>query len=290
MTTPIRATLWLFTTALLMASSGVSAASTRQPAGAPPQYTVTAVASGHGSITPASQVVAETTTATVTVTPDAGYVLAGVDGGACGAFDNGDGTWTTDQIFADCTISASFVLSADDVVLQSDFETDVATIDDLDLGIDQAILGSSINWLTGVTCHACSEPDYHFRAAASFPVQAHVYLVFRFPINLPADSYGVVTDVEGDDALSVPLMSGDTVGPDRTFAYPVSPASTAAWRTMAGVDAYVGFRFLDTGTGRIDYGYAHLVTGASTATQPSGFPATITGYAFNRRGGAIPIP
>jgi hypothetical protein len=282
MPTPIRATPWLFTTALLAVFSCAQASSTPQPSGAPPQYTVTAVAGEHGSVTPPSQVVDEATTATFTVTPDNGYVLAGVDGGACGAFDNGDGTWTTDQIFADCTISANFVLSAADVLFQSDFETDIATIDNLDLAIDQAILGASINWLTGATCHACSEPDYHFRAAASFPVQAHVYL--------PADSYGVVTDIAGDEAQSVPLMSGDAVGPDRTFAYPVSPASTAAWRTMAGVDAYVGFRFLDTGTGRIDYGYAHLVTGASTSAQPSGFPATISGYAYNRRGAPIAIP
>jgi hypothetical protein len=274
----------------LLAVCTFAQAATHRPSGTPTQYTVTAVAGEHGSITPTSQVVDETATATVTVTPDPGYVLAGVDGGACGAFDNGDGTWTTDQIYADCTVSAGFVLSAADVVMQSDFEPDVMTADDLNLGIDQAILGSSINWLTGATCHNCPQPDYHFRAASSFPVQTHFYLVFRFPINLPQDSYGVVTDTSDEDAVSIPLASGDSIGPNRVFGYPVSTAGSASWRSMSGVDAYLGFRFLDTGSGRINYGYAHLVTGTSATSPPSGFPATIVSYAYNRRGDAIVIP
>jgi len=249
----------------------------------PPQYTVSAVAGAHGSVDPASQVVDEGVTATIAITPDPGYVIAGVDGGACGATDNGDGTWTTDGIFGDCTVTASFVLSAADVVYQADFDADIVEVDDLDLDVDSAILGSSINWLTGATCHQCSEPDYHFRAASSFAVLGHFYLVFRFPINLPEDSYGVVTDLDGN---SLPLASGDTVGPAQTFGYPVSPDSTASWRSTGGVDAYVGFRFLDTNTGRINYGYARLVTGGGT----SGFPATIMSYAYNRRGEAITIP
>jgi hypothetical protein len=255
-----------------------------------PQYTVTAEAGAHGTADPATQIVDEGSTATITVAADPGYVVAYVDGGACGASDNGDGTWTTDQIFGDCTVTASFVLSAADVVFQGDFDADIVAVDDLDLDIDSVILGSSINWLSGATCHACSEPDYHFRAASSFAVLGHFYLVFRFPINAPEDSYGVVTDTTGDDAVSIPLASGDTVGPDQVFAFPVSTAGSAAWRSTDGVDAYLGFRFLNTDTGRINYGYAHLVTAASASTPPSGFPATIVGYAYNRRGDPIVIP
>jgi hypothetical protein len=258
--------------------------------GTPPQYTVTAVAVEHGSATPPSQLVNEGVSATVTITPDVGYVLAGVDGGACGATDNGDGSWTTDGIFADCTITATFVLSADDVMFLGDFDSDIVSVDALDLDIDHAILGSSVNWLTGATCHACSEPDYQLRAASSFPVQAHTYLVFRFPINLPEDAYGLVTDVPGEDGVSTPLQSGATIGPAQAFGFPVSIGSSAAWRSLDGVDGYLGFRFLNTATGRINYGYAHLVTGASATSPASGFPATITGYSYNQRGDAIVIP
>lgn len=257
-----------------------------QPNGTPAQYTVTATADGNGTADPASQLIDQGNTANFTITPDTGYALGGVDGGACGVHDNGDGTWTSDQIFADCGITAYFVLDAADVMLKGDFDPDIVEADAIDLQVDQSILGSSINWLTGATCHSCPEPVYQFRAASSFPIIGNIYLVFRFPMNLPDDAYGVVTDITGDEAASVPLYSGDAVGPDRTFAYPVSTNGAAAWRTSNGVDAYLGFRFFDTNTGRIDYGYARLMTGAGT----SGFPATIVGYAYDQRGNPITIP
>ncbi len=178
------------------------------------------------------------------------------------------------------------MLDAADVIAQGDFDPDVVTIDNLNLGIDYSILGSSVDWLTSATCHGCPDPDYQFRAASSLQVLGSFYLVFRFPMNLPEDAYGVVTDTTGDAAASVPLQSGDIVGPNRTFAFPVSIDGSAAWRSGSGVDAYLGFRFLDTNTGRIDYGYARLVTGAGE----SGFPATITGYAYDRRGNSIAVP
>lgn len=255
-------------------------------AGTPAQYTVTAAADGHGSVDPPSQAVDEAATATFTIAPDPGYVLGGVDGGACGVHDDGDGTWTTDPIYGDCGITATFVLDAADVILQGDFDPDIVAVGDLGLDVDQSILGSSVNWLTGATCHSCPEPDYQFRASSSFPVLGHFYLVFRFPMSTPEDAYGVVTDVAGDDAASLPLHSGDTVGPDATFGFPVSVDGSAAWRSADGVDAYLGFRFFDPGTGRVDYGYAHTVTGAGS----SGFPATIVGYAYDRRGNPITIP
>jgi hypothetical protein len=292
MTYRFRAALLLPMTCLLAVCSFVQAAPTHRPAGTPPQWTVSAVALGHGSVAPASQVVDQATTATITVTADPGYVLAALDGGACGAFDNGDGTWTTDLIYADCEVTASFVLSAADVVMQGDFDPDIVSVDNLDLSIDYAILGSSVDWLTGATCHSCPDQLYNLRVASSFPVQAHTYLVFRYPLAnaMPADSEGIVADSTGEDPNSIPLMSGASVGPASTFGFPLSIAASSSWRSLSGVDAYVGFRFFNTNTGRINYGYAHLITGASSTTPPSGFPATIPGYAYNRRGDAIVIP
>jgi hypothetical protein len=258
-------------------------------------WTVTATALGHGTVDPVSQTVSEGATTTITVMPDTGYLLAGVDGGACGATDNGDGTWTTDMIFADCGITATFVLSAGDVVSQGDFDSDIVAIDNFNVPIAATILGTSINWINGTTCNGtntdpCSN-DYQLRLSSSFFVQAHFYLVPRFPESTPSDAYGLVTDVTGDAAMWLVLASGDSVGPQSTFDYPTSPASAANWRADDGVDGYFGFRLFNPVSGKVNYGYAHLVTSGYQPPAPlSGFPATIIGYAFNRRGDAIVIP
>ena len=67
---------------------------------------------------------------------------------------------------------------------------------------------------------------------------------------------GVVTDTADDaTAISILLLPGASVGPASTFAFPASTASTAEWRSMSGVDAYVGFRVLNANGGRINCGY-----------------------------------
>jgi hypothetical protein len=304
MTPPIR--LLLPAICLLTVAGLAQAAQPHRPQGTPTQWTVSTSVIGpanlavHGSITPLSQLVNQTDTATVTVTPDPGYVLVSLDMGGCGGTSNGDGTWTTDQIFGDCGITATFALDSADVVFQGDFDPDVKTFDDVNLDLPPTILGASINWQTGATCTGTSDAPcdntYHLRPASSFPVQTHYALVFRFPSNDDTivdgvqPSYGVVTDVPGDDGNSVPLISGDTVGPDQAFGYPVSVASMAAWATADGVDAYVGFRFLNSQSGRVNYGYAHMVTSGQPSGTPTGFPATILDYAYDRRGNAVVIP
>ena len=70
-------------------------------------YTVSATAGVGGSISPASASVASGATTSFTVTPDAGYSIAGVTG--CNGVLSGN-TYTTGAITADCTVSASFVL------------------------------------------------------------------------------------------------------------------------------------------------------------------------------------
>ncbi|HJU39319.1 MAG TPA: hypothetical protein VJ724_07065 [Tahibacter sp.] len=259
-----------------------------------PQYTVTGDVVGHGAVTPPSMLVDEGATATFAVAADPGYRLAGVDMGACGVHDNGDGTWTTDIILGDCGITATFVLDAADVVMQGDFDDDIVRVDDYDVPIQNAILGTSFNWITGENCAGTSgapcSNDFHLRPAASFPVQARVYLVFRFPMSTPADAYGIVTDVDGEDGVSVPLQSGDTVGPQRAFGYPTSSAGSAAWRSASGFDGYIGFRLFNPVSGKTNYGYARMTTSGSTQPTVSGFPASIVGYAYDRRGNPVAIP
>ncbi|MDS4025681.1 MAG: S8 family serine peptidase, partial [Candidatus Contendobacter sp.] len=69
-----------------------------------PTYTVTATAGAHGSISPASRIVAQGATTTFTVTPDAGYTAAAT---GCGGSLSGT-TYTTGPITAACTVTATF--------------------------------------------------------------------------------------------------------------------------------------------------------------------------------------
>jgi len=252
---------------------------------------------GHGSAIPVSQVVNEGDTTTVAITPDPGYLLTSLDDFDCGGTDNGDGTWTTDPIYGDCTITATFALSASDVVFQGDLDPDIKVADDVNLDLPATLLGASINWQTGATCTGTSDAPcdnaYHLRPATGFGVPV---FVFRFPTNddFVLDdslrSYGLAGYSNADDEqFSPPLYSGATIGPEQTFVFPTQPFETAAWVTTDGVDAYLGFRFLNSNTGRINYGYAHLITSGADPVA-TGFPATIVGYAYNRRGDAITIP
>jgi hypothetical protein len=284
-----------------------AAAHSATPGGTPTQFTVTtsvigpASLIGHGSILPASQQVDEGAMSTVTIAADPGYRLTGVDASACSGVDNGDGTWTLGPIEFDCEVIASFAVDPADIVFQSDMENDVRQVADVGLDVPVNIYGASINWETAATCYGSADAPcdstYHFRPASSFFILGHTYLVFRYPTNDDADlpgaphSYGIVATTNNDDpdnpyTVSQPLHSGDTVGPAQNFDYPASVAGCATWTSPDGVDAYIGFQFLNSVSGRINYGYAHMVTQPST----NGFPATITDYAYNRRGDAIVIP
>jgi hypothetical protein len=73
-------------------------------------YTVTAAATGSGgNVTPASQAVANGSTATVAVTPDTGYHINSVAG--CSGSLSGN-AYTTGPITADCTVTATFAADA----------------------------------------------------------------------------------------------------------------------------------------------------------------------------------
>jgi hypothetical protein len=294
-------------TFLLGACPFVQAAPPHRPDGTPITWTVSttvigpASLVGHGTALPVSQVVNQGDPATVTITPDPGYVLTSVDNYTCGGTTNGDGTWTTAPAVGDCTITATFALSVSDVVFQGDLDPDIRVVDNVNLDVPPSILGASINWQTGATCTGTYDApcgtSYHFEPSASYPHLGNYPLVFHFPTNDDAvvddsyRSYGVVGySADGED-FSQPLQSGATIGPEQTFVFPYDAAGTAAWVTPDGVDAYVGFRFLNSETGRINYGYAHFVTSAVMPPNPeSGLPATIVSYAYDRRGDAITIP
>jgi hypothetical protein len=70
------------------------------------KFTVTATAGANGAITPATQETEDGTSATLTVTPNSGYTVT--MGGTCPAGTLVDTTYTTGNIEADCTVTATF--------------------------------------------------------------------------------------------------------------------------------------------------------------------------------------
>lgn len=85
--------------------SGVTAQCYAARSGASVELTVTAVATGPGSVAPGTQTVTSGMSATVTATPDAGSHLAAVNG--CGARFTGN-TVTTAPVTEDCTVTLTF--------------------------------------------------------------------------------------------------------------------------------------------------------------------------------------
>ena len=70
-----------------------------------PRYTVSATSNAHGSITPASQIAIQGDTASITITPDAGYNFA--VRGTCGGSLQGN-TYVTRAASADCAVNVTF--------------------------------------------------------------------------------------------------------------------------------------------------------------------------------------
>uniref|UniRef100_UPI0035DEBC30 S8 family serine peptidase n=1 Tax=Wenzhouxiangella sp. EGI_FJ10305 TaxID=3243768 RepID=UPI0035DEBC30 len=76
-------------------------------------YTVdAAVASGNGSIDPASQSVDHDGTAGGTLSADTGWSLDTLSGDTCSPVDNGDGTWSAPNITDACAVTATFVIDS----------------------------------------------------------------------------------------------------------------------------------------------------------------------------------
>ena len=85
-------------------------------------WTVNASAGANGTITPASQTIDAGTSATLTVTPDAGFTVAAVVGDTCSVAPSGAGTYATGAIHADCAISATFAPDGNDTIFDDGFD------------------------------------------------------------------------------------------------------------------------------------------------------------------------
>ena len=73
-------------------------------------YTVTSIADGNGSITPAEQIVTYEETTTFTITPETGYTINSITTTGCnGSLDPDTDIYMTGSVYSDCTVTAHFI-------------------------------------------------------------------------------------------------------------------------------------------------------------------------------------
>ena len=144
------------------------------------------------------------------------------------------------------------------------------------LTVPNNISGIYLNLVTGATgTSGSSVPGYDFNPYGSGG------LSFFFT--------GANAGLSQNGSSYALLSNFDYVGPLSTFITG-STATTMANFRAGETGGYLGIKFLNEATGATDYGWVQLSTTGTT-----GFPATITGYAFQNDGtaifaGAVPEP
>ncbi len=150
----------------------------------------------------------------------------------------------------------------------------MATIVDsgpVSIGIPNTLAGVYVNWVTGtngVTAAAVPGWDMNPYAIGSGT------LLNMFAPN--GGSNGVVGVIATTAVTTLP--NATTVGSASVYVQGV--ASGVNFRDTA--THYVGIKFMNEGTGLVNYGYAQLQT-----TAPGGFPATIVRYVYENTGAPI---
>ena len=111
----------------------------------PITFTVTASAGTNGTITPATQTANTGTTVSFTVTPSTGYTTT--MGGTCPAGTLVGTTYTTGNITADCTVTASFTANSQEVDVCKNIEGIQTTIPN---GFVKNVAGECVAFVTHV--------------------------------------------------------------------------------------------------------------------------------------------
>jgi hypothetical protein len=144
----------------------------------------------------------------------------------------------------------------------------------INLPIPENIDGVYLNFLTGATA-----------SAAFTGWDINPYLTNGvFTIFWPAASSGGVDTASGANIYAV-LSAGNVVSSASPFTQAAGgggAGSTINYQTTG--QHILGFRFLNEGTGVVNYGYAVF-----NNTAPTGFPATLVSYSYENNGGAITV-
>ena len=129
-------------------------------------------------------------------------------------------------------------------------------------------IGIYVNWLTGGTCTTGCPTEYNFNPYGS------TNLTFWWGGDVLPTSDCVVAG-----ASCAVLAPATVIGPASTFG-----DGNANLFRVTGVQ-YMGFRFVNTVTAQVNYGYVQLTTTGAT-----GHPAVINRYWYNNVGDPITIP
>lgn len=149
----------------------------------------------------------------------------------------------------------------------------------LNAPVHNSINGTCINFLTGVVrdnLPSCPGDDFNPYT------QTGSLLSFYWSYTGATSNRGGVSA----GGLYKVSYAGEVIGSSSTFTDVVG--SMGNWRVAGGVDAYLGFRFLNTTTGAINYGYVRINN--TSAVGATGYPATIVSYTFDKSGASITIP
>ncbi len=148
----------------------------------------------------------------------------------------------------------------------------------LDIDIPPTASGLRINFVTGEA--APGIPHSHFSINKGDPYLYGPGMFFFWGSD--ANNGGVALTNNGPYLV---LGSGDTIGPASIFISHSIGTSSVMFDYWAGVEGYLGVRFVNEETDEINYGYVHLLT-----THGTGYPAMILDYAYDKSGAAITIP
>lgn len=146
--------------------------------------------------------------------------------------------------------------------------------------VHPSVNGTCIKWLTGLVrdnLASCPGDDFN-----PYVTGGNIAIWWNYT--------GTAADRGGAAVANVYTVAapGDVIGPALAFSSSSGSTPTANFRVSGGVDGYLGFRFLNTDTATINYGYARINTTAAVGT--TGYPATIVSYTFDNSGAAITIP
>ncbi|QQS53457.1 MAG: hypothetical protein IPM89_11280 [Candidatus Competibacteraceae bacterium] len=199
-------------------------------------YTVTATASGGGTISPPSQTVDHGATASFTVTPDSDYQIASVTG--CGGSLGGT-TYTTGPITAPCTVTASFSALPPESYLLTLTTT----------GTGSGTVGGGGGYPAGTSVTLTATPDVSSTfagwspspCAASFTMPAQS---LACTATFTLKSYTVTATASGGGTISPPSQ---TVDHGATASFTVTPDSDYQIASVTGCGGSLGGTTYTTG-------------------------------------------
>lgn len=135
--------------------------------------------------------------------------------------------------------------------------------------------GVYVNLLTGATGSPVSPAGWDFN-----PYNSGTSLSFFWNNSIANTSGGVASTTTGP---YLDLAPGAVISPGSVFAQTTSSTATIPFKIIG--EHILGFRFFNESTSSVNYGYLTLSVAGTT-----GFPSTITGWAFEDSGGAITVP